>query len=155
MKARNKRLLFIVFGVAGLAVAAGLVLNALNSNIAFFYSPSEVKANKAPMDRTIRVGGMVKEGSLQRENDGLTVHFNVTDNLETVTVTYKGILPDLFQEGQGVVTTGKMGPNGNFMASEVLAKHDETYMPPEVQDALDKAEKAKMQQSANKQSANN
>ncbi len=143
MKARNKRLMFVVIGVSGLAVAAGLVLNALNSNVSFFYSPTEVKSNEAPRGKTIRVGGMVEEGSLQREDDGLTVHFKVTDKLQTIDVTYKGILPDLFQEGQGVVAQGKLDDSGSFYAKEVLAKHDETYMPPEVQDALDKAEKAK------------
>lgn len=143
MKARNKRLMFVVIGVSGLAVAVGLVLNALNSNVSFFYSPTEVVSNEAPRDKTIRVGGMVEEGSLQREDDGLTVHFKVTDKLKTIDVTYKGILPDLFQEGQGVVAQGKLDESGNFYAKEVLAKHDETYMPPEVQDALDKAEKAK------------
>jgi len=143
MKARNKRLMFVVVGVAGLAVAAGLVMNALNSNISFFYSPTEVLANKAPRGKAIRVGGMVVEKSLKREDDGLTVHFQVTDNLKTIDVTFKGILPDLFQEGQGVVAQGTLDENGAFYAKEVLAKHDETYMPPEVQDALEKAEKAK------------
>jgi cytochrome c-type biogenesis protein CcmE len=145
MKARNKRLIFVIVGVAGLAVAAGLVLNALNSNVAFFFSPTEVKADKAPKDRTFRLGGMVVDKSLKREDDGLTVHFQVTDKLETMDVTFVGILPDLFQEGQGVVAQGKLGSNGVFMADEVLAKHDETYMPPEVQDAIEKGEKANMQ----------
>ena len=143
MKARNKRFMFITIGLVGLAVAAALVLNALNSNIAFFYSPTDVKANKAPKDKTFRVGGMVVEKSLQRENDGLTVHFDVTDTLETVRVTYKGILPDLFQEGQGVIAQGKLNGQGQFMATEVLAKHDESYMAPEVKDALERAEEAK------------
>ena len=145
MKARNKRLIFVIVGVAGLAVAAGLVLNALNSNVAFFFSPTEVKANQAPKDRTFRLGGMVVDKSLKREDDGLTVHFQVTDKLETMDVTFVGILPDLFQEGQGVVAQGKLGSNGVFMAEEVLAKHDETYMPPEVKDAIEKGEKATMQ----------
>jgi len=145
MKARNKRLIFVIVGVAGLAVAAGLVLNALNSNVAFFFSPTEVKANQAPKDRTFRLVGMVVDKSLKREDDGLTVHFQVTDKLETMDVTFVGILPDLFQEGQGVVAQGKLGSNGVFMAEEVLAKHDETYMPPEVKDAIEKGEKATMQ----------
>ena len=143
MKARNKRFMFITVGLVGLAVAAALVLNALNSNIAFFYSPTDVKANMAPKGKTFRVGGMVVEKSLQRENDGLTVHFDVTDNLETVTVTYKGILPDLFQEGQGVIAQGKLNGQGKFMATEVLAKHDESYMAPEVKDALERADEMK------------
>lgn len=143
MKARNKRLMFVVIGVAGLGIAATLVLNAFNSNMVFFFSPTQVKAKEAPQDRTFRLGGMVKEGSLMREDDGLTVHFDVTDNFETIKVTYKGILPDLFQEGQGVVAQGKLGGEGGFMATEVLAKHDESYMPPEVKDALEKGEKAK------------
>lgn len=147
MKARNKRFIFVVIGLSGLAVAAALVLNALNSNVSFFYSPTEVMANEAPHGKTIRVGGMVEAGSLQREDDGLTVHFRVTDTLKTINVTYKGILPDLFKEGQGVVAQGKLDENGGFYAKEVLAKHDESYMPPEVKDALDKAEKAKGQMS--------
>ncbi|NOX43039.1 MAG: cytochrome c maturation protein CcmE [Gammaproteobacteria bacterium] len=146
MKARNKRFMFVVVGLSGLAVAVGLVLNALNSNVSFFYSPTQVQANEAPQDKTIRLGGMVEEGSLKREDDGLTVHFNVTDNLKTVSVTYKGILPDLFSEGQGVVAQGKLDEQGGFYAKEVLAKHDESYMPPEVQDALEKAEETKKQQ---------
>jgi len=139
--------MFVVIGLSGLAVAAGLVLNALNSNVSFFYSPTEVLANKAPRGKTIRVGGMVVEDSLKREDDGLTVHFQVTDELKTINVTFKGILPDLFQEGQGVVAQGKLDENGAFYAKEVLAKHDETYMPREVQDALEKAKKAKGQMS--------
>jgi len=149
MKARNKRLMFVVIGVAGLGLAATLVLNAFNSNMVFFFSPTQVKAKEAPHDRTFRLGGMVKTGSLHREDDGLTVHFDVTDNLETIKVTYVGILPDLFEEGQGVVAQGKLGNAGGFMATEVLAKHDETYMPPEVKDALEKGEKAKSAMNTN------
>lgn len=143
MKARHKRMLFIALGMAGVAGGAALVLNALQSNINHFFSPTEVVADQAPKDRTFRIGGMVVVDSLEREDDGLTVHFNVTDNAEVVTVKYTGILPDLFQEGQGVVAQGKLGPAGVFQADEVLAKHDETYMPPEVADALEKAEKQK------------
>jgi len=143
MKARNKRLMFIVAGLAGLGTAAALVLSAFQSNMVFFYSPTQVKNNEAPVNRAFRLGGLVKEGSVQRESDGLTVHFLVTDNAETIEVTYKGILPDLFTEGQGMVAQGKLSEGGLFAASEVLAKHDETYMPPEVADALEKGKAAK------------
>ena len=143
MKARHKRFAFIIVGLAGLAVAAGLVLNALNSNLALYISPTDVLAGKAPKEKAFRLGGMVVEESLQRENDGLTVHFRVTDNANIVPVTFTGILPDLFQEGQGVVAQGRMDANGVFKASEVLAKHDETYMPPEVAEMLEKGEKIK------------
>ena len=143
MKSRHKRAAFIVAGLAGVVVAAMLILNALQSNINLFYSPTEVAANEAPKDRTFRLGGLVEVGSVEREDDGLTVHFVVTDNAETVKVTYTGILPDLFQEGQGVIAQGKLAAAGGaFMADEVLAKHDETYMPPEVADALEKSEAA-------------
>ena len=142
MKARHKRLAFIVVGLAGLAVAIGLIANAFNQNLVFFFSPSDIQANQAPINRDFRLGGLVEEGSLKRENDGLTVHFVVTDNANTIPVTFTGILPDLFREGQGVVAQGKLNENGTFMAKEVLAKHDETYMPPEVQDALDKAKQS-------------
>ncbi len=142
MKARNKRLMFVVVGLAGLGIAAALVLSAFNSNMVFFYSPTQVKNNEAPVNRAFRLGGLVKQGSLQRQQDGLTVHFLVTDNAETIEVTYKGILPDLFKEGQGMVAQGKLD-GGMFVASEVLAKHDETYMPPEVAKALEKGKQAK------------
>lgn len=140
MKARQKRMMFIVLGLMGVAAVAALILNALQSNINHFFSPSEVIANQAPKDKTFRLGGLVEVGSVKREDDGLTVHFKVTDNAEVVTVKFTGILPDLFQEGQGVVAQGKLGSGGIFQADEVLAKHDETYMPPEVADALEKAE---------------
>lgn len=142
MKARHKRLVFISAGLAGIAVAAVLIFNAFNDNLLFFFSPSDVQANKAPVNRDFRLGGLVEEGSLSRENDGLTVHFKVTDNANTIPVTFVGILPDLFREGQGVVAQGKLNGKGIFEAKEVLAKHDESYMPPEVQDALDKAKEA-------------
>jgi len=142
MKARHKRLAFIVVGLAGLAVAIGLIANAFNQNLVFFFSPSDIQANQAPINHDFRLGGLVEEGSLKRENDGLTVHFVVTDNANTIPVTFTGILPDLFREGQGVVAQGKLNENGVFMAKEVLAKHDESYMPPEVQDALDKAKQS-------------
>lgn len=141
MKAKQKRLMFVVIGMLVLVGAVYLVLNALNSNIALFYSPTQVAANEAPTGQTFRLGGVVEEGSLKREKDGLTVFFTVTDNAKSIPVTYKGILPDLFREGQGVVCQGKLGEDGLFTATEVLAKHDENYMPPEVADALEKAKK--------------
>jgi len=143
MKPRHKRLTFILVGLAGVAIAAALVLNAFRGNITFAFSPSEVVAGKAPHDRNFRLGGLVQKGSLQRENDGLTVHFVVTDLAQNVKVTYKGILPDLFKEGTGAVSLGKMGPDGVFHAEQVLAKHDEKYMPPEVAQALKEAKKDK------------
>ena len=143
MKPRHKRLTFILVGLAGVTVAAALVLNAFRGNITFAFSPSEVVAGKAPQGSNFRLGGLVEKGSLQRENDGLTVHFVVTDLAQNVKVTYKGILPDLFKEGTGAVSLGKMGPDGVFHAQEVLAKHDEKYMPPEVAQALKEAKKDK------------
>jgi len=141
MKSRHKRMFLIGGGLAAIAIVATLMFNAFNSNMVFFFSPSDVKANKAPIDRDFRLGGLVEEGSLQREDDGLTVHFKVTDGAESIAVVYTGILPDLFREGQGVVAQGRLA-EGSFAASEVLAKHDENYMPPEVADALEKAKKA-------------
>lgn len=143
MKARKKRAMFILLGVLAVGAAAALVLTALQSNINLFFSPTQVVAKEHPLDRTFRLGGLVEPGSIQREDDGLTVYFYVTDNAESVKVTYTGILPDLFREGEGVVAQGKMGNDGLFRAEEVLAKHDETYMPPEVAEALEEAEKAK------------
>lgn len=141
MKPRHKRLAFIVGGLAGLGIASALVLNAFQSNMVFFFSPSQVTSNEAPKDRSFRLGGLVEEGSLKRADDGLTVNFVVTDNLEKINVTYTGILPDLFREGQGVVAQGRIGSSGQFLADEVLAKHDENYMPPEVAEALEKTKK--------------
>lgn len=145
MKKRHKRLALVLGGVAAVAVVATLVFKAFNSNMMFFYSPSDVMAKKAPVGQSFRLGGMVEEGTLERENDGLTVHFMVTDNAKSIPVTYVGILPDLFREGQGVVAQGKLGHDGKFVADEVLAKHDENYMPPEVADALKRAEAQKKQ----------
>ena len=118
-----------------------LVLRAFNSNLVFFFTPSEVAENKAPTDRTFRIGGLVSAGSIKRQPDGLTVAFDVTDTAKTIPVSYKGILPDLFKEGKGVVAQGKIGPDGVFRAAEVLAKHDENYMPPEAAEALKRAGK--------------
>jgi len=141
MKPRHKRALIIVgvLGVVGLA--AGLVLNAFNSNLVFFYTPSQVAANEAPKAKTFRVGGLVEAGSVQRE--GVTVRFTVTDTVKAMTVRYDGVLPDLFKEGKGVVAQGQLGEDGVFIAREVLAKHDENYMPPEAADAVQKANKNK------------
>ncbi|MEA3276067.1 MAG: cytochrome c maturation protein CcmE [Pseudomonadota bacterium] len=139
MKARQKRFLYVALAVVGVGVAAMMAVNALRSNISYFFSPSQVLADEAPADAVFRLGGLVTKGSLQRQEDGLTVMFDVTDNAKTVKVSYTGILPDLFGEGQGVVTKGRLGPDGVFMAEEVLAKHDESYMPPEVADTLQTA----------------
>ena len=139
MKARQKRILFVALGIVGVGVAGMLAVSALRSNIAYFFSPSQVMANEAPANALYRLGGLVVEESLERQPDGLTVTFDVTDNAETVKVSYTGILPDLFGEGQGVVTKGRMGSGGVFMAEEVLAKPDEEYMPPEVAATLQTA----------------
>ena len=135
-------MVFILAGLAGLSVAAGLVLNALNSNLALYISPTDVLAGQAPKDKAFRLGGLVVDGSLKRQDDGLTVHFQMTDNAKTIPVVFTGILPDLFQEGQGAVAQGKLNANGEFVATEVLAKHDENYMPPQVAEMLEKGEKA-------------
>ncbi len=130
--ARKKRLALIVLMIAGVAVGVGFALNSLNQNIMFFLTPSEVLAGEAPRDRLFRVGGMVVDGSVARPGDGLTVKFDLTDNERQVTVSYTGILPDLFREGQGIIANGRLDENGEFVAEEVLAKHDENYMPPEL-----------------------
>ncbi|MBM3392667.1 MAG: cytochrome c maturation protein CcmE [Betaproteobacteria bacterium] len=142
MKPRHKRFALIGGGVAVLGIAAALVLNAFQSNLVFFFTPTQVAAGEAPKGKTFRIGGMVKEGSLKRQPDGLTMQFIVTDTAKEFPVAYTGILPDLFREGKGVVAQGKLGENGLFTASEVLAKHDENYMPPEAQHAVDQAHKA-------------
>jgi cytochrome c-type biogenesis protein CcmE len=142
MKPRNKRIALILGGVAVLGIAAALVLNAFQSNLVFFFSPSEVLAQKAPVNKTFRVGGLVEEGSIKRQSDGLTVHFKVTDTARALPVVYTGILPDLFKEGKGVVAQGRLGDDGVFRASEVLAKHDENYMPPDAAHAVEQAQKA-------------
>jgi len=139
---RKKRIILIVLMVAGVAVAAGFALKAFNENLMFFYTPSDIVAGEAPVDHPIRAGGLVTTGSVKRQADGLTVLFDITDNAETVTIQYTGILPDLFREGQGIVALGELDKNQMFVASEVLAKHDENYMPPEVADALKKTHEA-------------
>jgi cytochrome c-type biogenesis protein CcmE len=139
MTPRRKRIAMVVGGLAALAVAAGLVLSAFQQNLVFFFTPSQVVANEAPHGKTFRIGGMVETGSIKRQPDGLTVTFVVTDTAKSIPVSYRGALPDLFREGKGVVAQGRIGPGGVFQASEVLAKHDENYMPPEAAEAVKKA----------------
>jgi cytochrome c-type biogenesis protein CcmE len=141
VKARHRRFAWIAAGVAVLGVAVALVLNAFQSNLVFFFSPSQVAANEAPQGRPFRIGGMVEAGSLQRVPNTLEVKFIVTDMAQRVPVVYSGLLPDLFKEGKGVVAQGSLGADGMFHASEVLAKHDENYMPPEAAAALEQARK--------------
>lgn len=141
MKARHKRFAIVIAGLAALGVATTLVLSALNDNMSYFFSPTEVAEGKVPPDHVFRLGGLVEAGSVKREEGDLTVNFVVTDTAQRVTVAYSGILPDLFAEGQGVIAQGKMGPDNVFVAEEVLAKHDETYMPPEVAAAVEAAGK--------------
>jgi len=140
VKSRHKRALIIVAALIVIGVAALLILNALNSNIALYVTPSEVAAGQAPKGQAFRIGGLVKQGSLKRE--GLTVHFVITDLAKDIPVSYTGILPDLFMEGKGAVIQGRLNPDGQFIASEVLAKHDENYMPPEAKHALEQAQKS-------------
>jgi len=142
VKARHKRFALIGVAIALLGGVAALVLSAFQSNLVFFFSPSQVHAKEAPSEKNFRLGGMVEEGSVRREGDGLTVHFVVTDTAREVPVVYTGILPDLFREGKGVVVEGKLDSRGIFVANQVLAKHDENYMPPEAADALEQAKKA-------------
>lgn len=134
--ARKKRLALILLMVTGIAIGLGFALKALDENIMFFFSPTEVVEGKAPKNQLFRLGGMVVAGSVNRPGEGLTVHFDLTDNLNQVTVRYTGILPDLFREEQGIIANGQIGDDGMFVAQEVLAKHDENYMPPEVADAM-------------------
>ena len=136
MKPRQKRILYISLLFTGIAIAVVLALMAFQKNLMFFYSPSEVVAGEAPQDYMFRLGGMVENGSVQRQENSLTVEFRLTDYKKSITVQYTGILPDLFREGQGIVAHGKLGADGIFTAEEVLAKHDENYMPPEVAEAL-------------------
>jgi cytochrome c-type biogenesis protein CcmE len=142
MKRRHKRIAFIVVGLVGLSVAAFLVASAFRNNLVFFFSPTQVVAKEAPINRTFRVGGLVEKGTIKRDSDGLTVRFTVTDTAASIPVVYKGILPDLFKEGRGCVAQGKIGEDGVFHADQVLAKHDENYMPPEAGQAIDKAKQA-------------
>jgi cytochrome c-type biogenesis protein CcmE len=142
MKPRGKRIAAIVAGLALLGIAAGLVLYAFQSNLVFFFTPTQIAAGEAPRDRAFRVGGLVQSGSVKREPQALKVQFVVTDTAHSIPVAYSGLLPDLFREGKGVVAQGRIGADGVFHASEVLAKHDENYMPPEAAHALEQAQKA-------------
>ncbi len=139
LKARHRRFAWIALGILVLGAAAALVLNAFRSNLVFFYTPTQVFSNEAPKDRSFRIGGLVEPGSLIRASGSVEVKFKVTDNAKAIPVVYQGILPDLFKEGKGVVAQGALGTDGVFMASQVLAKHDENYMPPEAEEALRKA----------------
>jgi cytochrome c-type biogenesis protein CcmE len=141
MKPRHKRFLLMGSGLAALAVAAGFVLAAFQKNLVFFFTPSQIAANEAPVGRSFRIGGLVEKGSLRRQPDGVTVQFIVTDTAKSVPVMYRGLLPDLFREGRGVVAQGRLDSGGVFRADEVLAKHDENYMPPEAKAAVDQAQK--------------
>ncbi|MCB9930661.1 MAG: cytochrome c maturation protein CcmE [Alphaproteobacteria bacterium] len=134
MKPKHRRLWIVVLALVALGGAAALVLNAFEDNLVFFYSPTDLETKHVAVGQSIRVGGLVEEGSVQKS--GVDVHFRITDGAKTIGVAYTGVLPDLFREGQGVVTTGRLAPDGTFRADEVLAKHDEKYMPPEVADAL-------------------
>ncbi len=138
MKTRHKRIALIVAGLAAVGIASALVLNAFRSNLVFFFTPTQIAAHEAPTGRSLRIGGLVEAGSLRR--DGVTVHFVVTDTAHRLPVVYTGILPDLFKEGKGVVAQGELGADGVFQAREVLAKHDENYMPPEAAEALKRAQ---------------
>ena len=141
MKRRHKRIAFILVGLAGLGLAAYLVASEFRNNLVFFFSPTDVAEKKAPVGRTFRIGGLVQQGTLKR--DGLNVQFTVTDTVANIPVVYNGILPDLFKEGRGCVAQGKIGTDGVFHAEQVLAKHDENYMPPEAGQAIDKAKHAR------------
>ena len=145
MKPRHKRLILVLVALALLGLGATFVLKAFRSNLVFFYTPTEVFAGQVPQGQAFRIGGMVLEDGLQRNEDGVTVRFAVTDTMENVPVQYTGILPDLFQEGKGVVAQGRMDKQGIFVADQVLAKHDENYMPPEAAEALERARKIKME----------
>ena len=147
MKPRTRRALMVVGALAALGTTCALVLNAFQSNLVFFFSPSQVVANEAPRERSFRIGGLVEQGSIQRDGQGLTIRFAVTDLAHKIPVTYTGLLPDLFREGKGVVAQGKLGPDGVFRADQVLAKHDENYMPPEAAQALKNARPGAAQQS--------
>jgi cytochrome c-type biogenesis protein CcmE len=136
MKARHQRLIAIGLVLAGVGIGAAFLLRAMNENVLYYYSPTQVLAGEAPEARRFRVGGLVVPGSIQREDGSMEVAFTLTDNAELVTVSYSGILPDRFREGQGIIAHGSLDGNGVFVADEVLAKHDENYMPPEVADSL-------------------
>lgn len=150
MKRRHKRIIFICAALAAIGLATYLVLGAFRENLVFFFSPTQVAAKEAPLNKTFRIGGLVGEGTLKRDPDGLTVRFTVTDTANSIPVVYKGILPDLFKEGRGCVAQGRVNADGVFYADTIMAKHDENYMPPEAAQALDKAkDMEKIKNSAN------
>ncbi|HYR75652.1 MAG TPA: cytochrome c maturation protein CcmE [Pyrinomonadaceae bacterium] len=150
MKKRHKRIVFIVASLAALGLATALVLGAFRNNLVFFFSPTQVMAKEAPVGKTFRIGGLVQNGTLKRDSDGLTIRFSVTDTATSIPVVYKGILPDLFKEGRGCVAQGRVGGDGVFYADQIMAKHDENYMPPEAARALDQAkDMEKIKNSAN------
>ena len=150
MKRRHKRIIFICAALAAIGLATWLVLGAFKENLVFFFSPTQVAAKEAPVNKTFRIGGLVGEGTLKKDPDGLTVRFTITDTANTIPVVYKGILPDLFKEGRGCVAQGRMTSDGTFQADTIMAKHDENYMPPEAAQALDKAkDMEKIKNSAN------
>jgi cytochrome c-type biogenesis protein CcmE len=141
MKKRQKRLLIVLGGLVGITAVTGLVLNAFRDNLVFFYTPSDIAAAIVPTQKTFRIGGLVEDGSVYRGEDGVTVHFQVTDTAVAVPVVYHGILPNLFREGQGVVAVGSLQDNGVFKANQVMARHDETYMPPEAAESIQRAQR--------------
>ncbi len=150
MKTRHKRAVFIFACLAAIGLATYLVLGAFRNNLVFFFSPTQIATKEAPVGKTFRIGGLVQNGTLKRDTDGLTIHFTVTDTANTIPVVYKGILPDLFKEGRGCVAQGRVGPDGTFYADQIMAKHDENYMPPEAARALDQAKDMnKVKNSAN------
>src|SRR5436190_4897322 len=150
MKKRHKRVVFIFACLAAIAAATWLVLGAFRNNLVFFFSPTQIATREAPVGKTFRIGGLVQDGTLKRDSDGLTVHFTVTDTANSIPVVYKGILPDLFKEGRGCVAQGRVGSDGTFYADQIMAKHDENYMPPEAARALDQAkDMEKVKNSAN------
>ena len=152
MKRRHKRIIFIGCGLAALGLATWMVLGAFRDNLVFFFSPTQVAAKEAPANRTFRIGGLVQDGSLKRDSDGLTIRFVVTDTANTIPVSYKGILPDLFKEGRGCVAQGRVGSDGVFYADQIMAKHDENYMPPEAAKALQEGKDInKVKNSANEE----
>lgn len=153
MKSRHKKLALIGGAIALVGIIAALVLNALNSNIALYISPTDVAQGKAPQEKLFRIGGLVKEGSIQRQADGVTIRFIITDSESDISVDYVGILPDLFMEGKGAVAQGRLLPDGTFKAQEVLAKHDENYMPPEAAKALNDAHVRGVQRQAEEEAA--
>jgi len=154
MNKKSRRKVLVLAVVFGVATASVLGLTAFEENLLYFYSPTQVKTGEAPQAHSFRVGGLVVDGSVKRAPDSLTVQFDVTDNEESMTVEYTGILPDLFREGQGIVAMGSFDSGGRFVADEVLAKHDEKYMPPEVADALQAAEEAAKDRGSKKQIGN-